>query len=69
MSNKKEAKNGSRIAGFFRGVRTEFRKIIWPTQERLTREVIAVLCVSLVLGLLISFLDWIFQLGLTSVLS
>jgi len=28
-----------------------------------------VLCVSLVLGLLISFLDWIFQLGLTSVLS
>lgn len=61
--------NKSKVQEFVKGLEAEFRKIIWPTQERLTREVIAVLCVSLVLGLLISFLDWIFQLGLTSVLS
>ena len=61
--------NKSKVQEFVKGLKAEFRKIIWPTQERLTREVIAGLCVSLVLGLLISFLDWIFQLGLTSVLS
>ena len=49
---------------FFKGVSNEFKKIIWPTKETLTRETIAVIFFSIVLGLLIALLDWVFQLGL-----
>ena len=50
--------------GFFKGVSNEFKKIIWPSKETLTRETIAVIFFSIVLGLLIALLDWVFQLGL-----
>ena len=39
-----------------------------PTTDDLTKQTIAVVSVSLVLGLLISVLDWVFQLGLTNVI-
>ena len=50
--------------GFFKGVANEFKKIIWPGKERLTRETIAVIFFSIVIGLIIALLDWVFQLGL-----
>lgn len=55
----------SKFQEFSDGVKAEFRKIVWPTQERLTRETIACVIISLVLGLVIAVLDWIFQLGIT----
>ncbi len=61
-----ESENGnSRFQEFSDGVKAEFRKIVWPTQERLTKETIACVAISLVLGLVIAVLDWIFQLGIT----
>jgi preprotein translocase subunit SecE len=60
--------NNSRVQEFCKGLKAEFRKIVWPTQEKLTKQTIAVVSVSLVLGLLISVLDWVFQLGLTNVI-
>ncbi len=53
---------------FFKGVANEFRKIMWPSQDRLTRETIAVIFFSIVLGLLIALLDWAFQSGLRLVI-
>ncbi len=50
--------------GFFKGVANEFKKIIWPNKETLTRETIAVIFFSVVIGLIIALLDWVFQLGL-----
>ena len=50
--------------GFFKGVANEFKKIMWPGKDTLTRETIAVIFFSIVLGLLIALLDWAFQLGL-----
>ena len=60
MADKIAAKKQS----FFKGVSNEFKKIIWPTKETLTRETIAVIFFSIVLGLIIALLDWVFQLGL-----
>ena len=56
------------MAAFFKGVKTEFKKIIWPSQETLTKETIAVIVVSIVLGALIAALDWVFQIGLGAIL-
>ena len=56
------------MAAFFKGVKTEFKKIIWPSQEQLTKETIAVIVVSVILGALIAALDWIFQIGLGAII-
>ena len=49
------------------GLKAEFRKIVWPTQEVLAKQTAAVIAVSLVLGAIIAALDWAFRLGLTRV--
>ncbi|MGX8687042.1 MAG: preprotein translocase subunit SecE [bacterium] len=61
MSNKKEAKNESKIAGFFKGVRTEFRKIIWPDRDALIKQLIAVVVVTVIAGTIIAVMDYGFQ--------
>ena len=55
--NKKEDKKGSK-AGFFQGVKTEFKKIIWPDRDTLGRQLLAVVCVTVVMGILIAVIDF-----------
>ena len=49
---------------FFKGVKNEFKKIIWPGKDTLIRETIAVIIISIIVGIIIAILDWAFQLGL-----
>lgn len=56
---KKEAKKDS----FWKGLKTEFNKISWPDKTETVKESVAVLCVSVVLGLIITFLDTIILFG------
>ena len=58
--------NTNKVQEFCKGLKAEFRKIVWPTQETLTKQTVAVVSISVVLGLLISVLDWVYQLGLTA---
>ena len=58
MSDKTKQKTG-----FFKGVKTEFKKITWPDKTSLTRQSVAVVAVTLVLSVLIALLDVIFQYG------
>ena len=50
-------------ASFFKGVKAEFKKISWPDKTKLFKQSVAVVCISVVLGLLISVLDTIIQYG------
>lgn len=52
---------GDRIKGFWKGVKAEFKKIIWPTKEALSRQTAAVLIVSIVLGTFIRLYDIVCQ--------
>ena len=51
-------------SNWFKGLKAEFSKIIWPDQKSLTKETIAVLVVSVFLGLIISLLDFIIRFGI-----
>ena len=53
----------SKVAAFFKGVKAEFKKISWPDKNKLFKQSVAVVCISVVLGLLISVLDTIIQYG------
>lgn len=48
---------------FFKEIRTELKKVIWPTREQLTNNTITVLLACLVIGAII----WIVDFGLTKV--
>ena len=48
---------------WFTGLKAEFNKIIWPDKKSLTRQTVAVVTVSVILGLIISVLDVIIKYG------
>jgi preprotein translocase subunit SecE len=58
---KKEAKKKT---SFWKSVKTEFNKITWPDKTETVKQSVAVLCVSVALGLIITFLDYIIQFGI-----
>ena len=55
---KKQKKN------WFKGLKAEFSKIIWPDRQSLTNETVAVLAVSVLLGVIISVVDLIVRFGI-----
>ena len=55
---KKQKKN------WFKGLKAEFSKIIWPDRQSLTKETVAVLAVSVLLGVIISVVDLIVRFGI-----
>ena len=55
---KKQKKN------WFKGLKAEFSKIIWPDRQSLTKETVAVLAVSVLLGVMIAVVDLIVRFGI-----
>ena len=49
---------------WFKGLKTEFKKIIWPDRKTLATQTTAVVAVSIAVGILIAVLDYIIQFGL-----
>ena len=48
---------------FWKGVKAEFKKISWPDKTKIFKQSVAVICISLVLGFIITLLDTILQYG------
>lgn len=48
---------------FFKGVKAEFKKISWPDRDSLLKQSVAVVCISIVLGVIIAILDFLMQYG------
>ena len=63
MSNKKD-KAPALKRSWFQELKSEFGKITWPSKSKLTRETIVVLVSAICLGLLITVVDWLLNLGL-----
>ena len=42
---------------FFKGLKSEFRKIVWTSKEDLVKQTILVIVISLILGVLITVID------------
>ncbi|MCC8141056.1 MAG: preprotein translocase subunit SecE [Lachnospiraceae bacterium] len=60
-----ENSNGtSRIGNWFRGLRAEFQKIVWPDRATLGRQTVAVILVTVILAIIIAVLDFGIQHGI-----
>lgn len=54
----------SRARTWWEGVKGEFRKIIWPSQDDLVKQTTVVTVVSIILGIIIAILDFLIQHGI-----
>ena len=48
---------------WFSGMKHEFKKISWPNKKSVLKQTVAVVSVSVVVGLIIALMDWIIQYG------
>ena len=63
MAKTEKTEKGSKMESWMNGLKEEFKKIIWPDQKTLVKQTVAVVAVSIVLGVMIALLDFIFQYG------
>lgn len=59
-----ETKDTKAKTPFFTGLKAEFKKIIWPTKDDLTKQTVAVVVISVILGVIITLLDTAVQFGI-----
>lgn len=48
---------------WFKGLSTEFKKVIWPSKEHLAKQTVAVVATSIVLGAMITIIDIVVKYG------
>ena len=58
-NTKTDKKNGS----FFKALKTEFKRIVWPDKDTIVKETTAVVVVTVILGVIIALLDFMIQYG------
>lgn len=58
---KQEKDQKMTFSRYMRGVRSEFKRVVWPTKSQLVNYTIVVLVVSLIVSGLVYILDFILQ--------
>ena len=67
--NKEKKKNifarmGSGIVNFFKSIKSEFKKIIWPTPKKLFKDTLVVIVTVIIMGAFLSLVNWLLLLGI-----
>ena len=68
MAETKTTETSPKKKGFFKGLKAEFGRIIWPDKDTVWKESAAVLAVSVILALVIAGMDFLIQIGLDAIL-
>ena len=56
------------MAGYFKNVKAEFKKIIWPEKGKALKQSVAVVALSIFVGLIIALVDAAVKFGLGLIL-
>ena len=59
-----EKKEKAKKTSWFKGLKAEFKKIIWPDKKTLAKQTVAVTAYSIVLGAIIAVVDVIVKYGI-----
>ena len=59
MAEAEKAKKQS----FFKNVRAEFKKIQWPDRNTMLKQSVAVVAISVVVGVIVALIDFVAQYG------
>lgn len=55
--------------GFFAGVKSEFKKIAWPDRQETLKQSVAVVAISVVVGVIIAIIDFVVKNGVDFLIS
>lgn len=53
---------------WFKGLKSEFKKIIWPDKDALVKQSVAVISVTIILGVIIFILDNVIDFGIAQII-
>lgn len=54
---------------WFEGLKSEFGKIIWPTKEDTTKQTVAVVITSIIIGCLVALMDFVIRIGVENLVN
>lgn len=54
---------------FFKGVKAEFKKIVWPDRKATLKQSVAVVAISVVVGVIIAIIDYVVKYGVNFITS
>ena len=52
------------IKSWFKGLKAEFKKIIWPDKKFLGKQTVVVVIITTILSVIIALLDWVIKFGI-----
>jgi preprotein translocase subunit SecE len=64
MSEDVKVKSKEKKGGLWRGMKSEFKKIVWPDKEAVAKKTTAVIIVTIILGIIIALLDNVVKYGM-----
>ena len=69
-TNNNAVENAAKKSGsWFKGLKAEYKKVIWPNKEEVRKQTIAVVLISFVVGLVIAVLDMGLQYGIDFIIN
>lgn len=64
----KTEKTAKKKGGFFKSLKAEFKRIIWPDKDTVIKETTAVVVVTVILGAIIALLDFVIKFGIDKII-
>ncbi len=61
------AKTDKQKGGFFKALKAEFHRVIWPEKDSVIKETTAVVVVTVLLGVVIALLDFVIRFGIDKI--
>ncbi len=68
MANEVQVKEQGKLATYFRGVKTETKKVVWPTPKKLVSLTGIVIAVSLIITAIVYAFDLLVAFGFTKII-
>lgn len=65
---KKPAKSENKVSKFWKGLKAEFKRIIWPDKTSVAKQTITVTVVTIIIGVIIALVDSVVKFGLDNIL-
>lgn len=62
-------KSGNKIVRFFKEVKSEMKKVVWPSKKQVVKNTLIVIAAVTLIGIVIWVLDAAFQLGLSKLVA
>ena len=57
-------KSGNKIVRFFKELKSEMKKVVWPSKKQVIKNTLVVIASVIIIGIVIWALDMIFSFGL-----